>query len=109
MPATETELFVERTYESHAAAGTGEVRLRVFRPERDPEPGGSWRCRVRIDGVEPTVDQHAYGEDGLQALVLALEMARVCLRFADLPGGASLRWMGDADLGIPVMLPGAPA
>ncbi len=106
---TGPEPFVERTLELHAADGTREVRLRVFRPERDPAPGGSWRCRVRIDGLGPAVDQHAYGEDGLQALILALEMARVRLRFADLPGGAGLRWLGGADLGIPVMLPGAPA
>lgn len=109
MPTTCTEPFVERKLESHAVAGVCEVWLRVFRPERDPEPGGSWRCRVRIDGLEPVVDQHAYGEDGVQALILGLEMARVCLRFADLPAGASLTWLGGADLGIPVMLPGAPA
>ncbi len=104
MPTSDSEPFVERTFEYHTAAGVRAVRLRVVAPERDPEPGGDWRCRLRISGLDGEVDQHAYGEDGLQALILALEMARVVLGTTPLPEGAALAWLGHPDLGIPAML-----
>lgn len=100
--------FVERIFELRTPAGERAVRLRVGAPEPDPAPGGSWRCRVEIAGGPWAVDQHAYGEDGLQALVLGLEMARILLRTTPLPAAASLTWLHDSDLGIPVMLPGSP-
>jgi len=107
-PARRSDAFVERAFQFHVEGHDREVRLRVSAPDRDPRPGGRWRCRVEIAGFGRDVDQYAYGEDGLQALVLGLEMARVRLRTTPLPSGASLTWLGDAALGIPVMLPGSP-
>lgn len=100
--------FAERTFKLLTPEGNREVRLRISAPEPDPEPGGSWRCRVQITGELWAVDQHAYGEDGVQALVLGLEMARVCLRSTPLPGGTTLTWLGEPALGLPVMLPDSP-
>lgn len=99
--------FAERVFELDGPGGGSPVTLRLGAPERDPAPGGSWRCRVTIAGLPTVVDRHVYGEDGLQALVLALEMARIYLRTAPLPDGASLTLFGNPDLGIPPMLPGS--
>jgi hypothetical protein len=76
------------------------VRLVLGRPEPDPAPGGDWRCRVWLVGRGIAVDQYAYGVDSLQALGLALEMARALLR----PG--EVTWLRQADLGLPRSLPG---
>jgi hypothetical protein len=109
MPPSQPGSFVERVFECRTPAGAQPARLRVDAPELDPAVGGRrWRCRLRLTGAGPDVDQYAYGEDGLQALILGLEMARIVLATAPLPAGAALTWLGDADLGIPVMLPGSP-
>jgi hypothetical protein len=39
-------------------------------PERDPLPGGDYRCLVKLPG-RPS-GRHIYGVDSLQALMLAL-------------------------------------
>jgi hypothetical protein len=76
------------------------VRLAIGRPEPDPEPDGDWRCRVMIEGLGPRVDQHAYGVDAVQALALALEMARAHLQPSSAQP-ARVRWLGQTDLGLP--------
>ena len=107
--ASSTSAFVERVFLLHTPDGDGEVRLRVSAPEPDPKSAVGWRCRVSITGPLGDVGQWAYGENGVQALVLGLEMARVRLRTTPLPAGAVLTWLGDPGLGLPVMLPGSPA
>ena len=106
---TRRAALVERTFEYHTAEGLRQVRLTLSVPKPDRARRAGWRCRVRIAGLDRGVDQYAYGVDGVQALVLALEMARVILRTTPLPDGARLTWLDDDDLGIPAMLPGAPA
>jgi hypothetical protein len=92
---------VERRFERHGAHGVTAVRLCLGRPERDPVPGGDWRCRVVIAGMPQPVDRYAYGIDGLQALTLALEMAAADLRYARLPEGERLTFLGGSDLCLP--------
>jgi hypothetical protein len=106
VPNSETR-FAERTFDLRAEGAVERVHLRVAAPEPDPA-GGAWRCRIHLTGPGLDVDRYAYGEDGLQALILGLEMARVRLRTMPLPAGATLTWLGEADLGIPAMLPNSP-
>ncbi|CAA9295138.1 MAG: hypothetical protein AVDCRST_MAG11-421 [uncultured Gemmatimonadaceae bacterium] len=106
---TRRAALVERTFEYHTAEGLRQVRLTLSVPKPDRARRAGWRCRVRVTGLDRGVDTYAYGEDGMQALVLALEMARVILRTAPRPDGARLTWLDDEDLGIPTMLPGPPA
>jgi hypothetical protein len=100
---------VERTFERLGPSGAADVRLALGRPERDPAPGGDWRCRVVIDGLPHAVDRYAYGIDGLQALTLALVMAGADLRQARLPAGERLTFLGGPDLGLPAAGPGGAA
>jgi hypothetical protein len=76
-----------------------EVIVRLGRPEPDPTPGGAWRCRMEILGL-PSGDlsRDVHGEDSLQALILALELAHIDL--THLPAATSLTWSGDPDLGL---------
>lgn len=99
--ADDLDPVVERTFERHTAAGGAEVRMAVGRPERDPAPGGDWRCRLVVSGLPDPVDRYVYGIDGLQALLLALHMAAVDLRHARLPAGERLTFLGEPDLGLP--------
>jgi hypothetical protein len=95
------EPAVARTFERHTATGVREVRLALARPEPDPGPGGDWRCRLVIVGLPHRVDRYAYGIDGLQAFTLALHMAAADLRYAALPAGERLTFLGTPDLGLP--------
>ena len=105
-PLADADAVVERTFERTGPAGAAVVRLALGRPEPDPEPGGDWRCRVVVSGLGRLVDQYAYGIDSLQALALALEMARALLAHAALRPGERLQWLGDADLGLPRVIAG---
>jgi len=72
------------------------VFARVGVPERE---GDDWRCATVIDGA-PTENEvfHAYGEDSLQALQLALYALAVRLNALKKTG--VLTWLGSTDLGI---------
>ena len=103
-----TASFVRRVFEQRSATDRKPVALELGVPECDPLDG-AWRCRLRLRGASVAIDQHAYGEDGLQALLLAIEMARVLLTTTPWPPGTSLTWCEDAELGLPMPPPGAPA
>ena len=109
-PSPGEDAAVERVFELTGPDGVAEVRLALGPPEPDPRPDGDprcpdWRCRVRIAGLARPVDQHAYGIDALQALALGCEMARSYLETAPLAAGQALTWLGQADLGLPRVLP----
>ena len=99
---SDLDVVAKRTYER--VDGGAPVRLRVCRPAPDPAPGGDWRCRLVIDGLGRPVDRWAYGIDGVQALGLALEIARSYLQPSP-EHPALVTWLGQADLGLPRLLP----
>jgi hypothetical protein len=66
-----------------------------------PEPDeGSWRCATLIEGA-PTMNEvfHAYGEDSMQALLLAMQALAIRLQVVARTG--TLTWFGGEDLGLP--------
>ena len=79
--------------------------VQLGRPER--QPTGEWSCPFRITGQVSHVVRHAYGEDSMQALQLAVDAIGMALR--ELP--ADVAWAGCEALGtgfpgsIPVLLP----
>jgi hypothetical protein len=80
---------VERTY-SRGRSHDPAVTLQIGRPRR--VPGRDWACPVRIQETngKPAVVQPVFGIDSLQALLLALEYARVSLTIPD----RKLRFLG---------------
>ena len=79
------------------------VDLVVGQPVRSPnaEEGEPWWCPIRF-GVGPDKLWASAGEDSLQALILALELARKLLPFyAKQAGGTILLDPGDTDVITP--------
>src|SRR5690348_1964578 len=58
--------FVERVFELDG----GELIVRFYAPSR--EPGGEFKCRLSIGWPEREVRTYLCGEDGVQALMLAM-------------------------------------
>lgn len=78
------------------------ITLTIYKPKE--EPGSDWVCSFQIEGIEKEpIHQNAYGLDALQALLNALEGARLTLLSSNL----SITWDGgnEGDIGIPRMIP----
>ena len=59
-----------------------------------------WRCATLIDGAPTEGDVfHAYGEDSLQALLLAVQALAIRLKALGRTG--TLTWFESSDLGLP--------
>ena len=68
------ELFLRRDY--HLITG-GNVTLIVYHPTKFSE-GSDFECEYEIRGLRSLVQRTAGGIDGLQCVLLALEMAAAC-------------------------------
>lgn len=76
------------------------ISVTVAQPQYEAE--GGWSCRVAIREGDRAEELSAYGEDSLQALLLAVSMLR-----AHLTAGQRVRrltWLGDPDLGLDLVL-----
>lgn len=102
------EALAEREFELRDASGVVRaVVVRIGRPEK-VEPG-FWTCAYEIAGARGAgvVDESAaHGEDGMQALILALQKVGEDLACIGRTRG-SLTWLGAADLGFPRALTAA--
>lgn len=80
------------------------VRIEIAQPR---ELSGCWCCAYRIRGAGLRIDFRAFGEDGLQALLLTFVAVRAQLDTC----GQPLVWTGDqhgdraGDVGIPLQAP----
>lgn len=92
--------LVERKLET--ADGRAHVGVHIGAPEDD---SGKWRCAYSMSRGDAEETQYAYGLDGLQALLMAFEGARVLVERS----GARLKWAGGepGDAGIPRFVPQA--
>jgi GNAT superfamily N-acetyltransferase len=68
----------------HADGSRGPVHVSVGVPTR--RDTGEWRCRVRLDGLEPSLPDIA-GEDALQSLGLAFQLLGQLLARFEATGG----------------------
>lgn len=67
-----------------------------------PRPDGDdWRCDYRIEWPGRIRSSYAFGVDSVQALLLAMQMARADLTNAEEVKGRRLTWLGQSDLGLP--------
>jgi len=83
--------------------GIGDVTVSIGAPRRHPK--GNWECPFLIEGLGKAKIQGAAGADGLQALLLAVEGARVTLDKI----GTGYTWLetdpDKAGTGIPRYIP----
>ncbi len=78
-----------------------EIVVSIGKPT--PDPDGDWMCPFLVEGLDGARRQAARGLDALQALLMAVEGARVTLAGS----GLRLAWQGGepGDTGIPRAVP----
>jgi hypothetical protein len=90
----DADYIAERTFE--LAAPHKQLIARIGRPTR--HGSREWACSVHVVGLdEPEISQ-AYGEDSLQALLMALSMLRARISSSQERWGIS--WPAGTDLGL---------
>lgn len=77
-----------------------QLRLEVGAPMRHPK--GDWTCAFRIVGIDNDSVYTTAGADSLQALIMAMEMARLHLEAHSLE--SRLTWLGQPVTGLGVHL-----
>lgn len=97
--SVESRWFAERELEFRQtdSAPPQKVFARVGMPEPEED---FWKCATLIEGAPTERDVfHAYGEDSLQALLLAIQALSIRLKALSHTG--TLTWFGSPDLGLP--------
>jgi hypothetical protein len=89
------EPFVERIFES----GDDVVTTRFLQPTL--APGGEFQCRWAIVWPDRVQQRYTCGQDGMQALMLAMKMVHSELLESDLYKAGSLTYLGQRDLDLP--------
>ncbi|WP_155798763.1 DUF6968 family protein [Sorangium cellulosum] len=76
-----------------------EIVLKIGQPFQVSPPGVDWACPVVLEGLGDGHSKCVYGIDGVQAIQLAIQYARIQLEASGLP----LLWMSEepGDLGLP--------
>ena len=87
--------FVERKFE----LDDGDLIVRFFAPAR--ATGGEFQCSYFIGWPGREVRRHACGEDGVQALMLAMRTVHSELVLSDAYKAGRLTWCDQADLDLP--------
>lgn len=98
------DVVCERRLTKRAADGLSAdraIKVRVGKPRRGKR---SWICPFHITGLDMKVPVLAYGEDAVQALLMACEGVRVTLS----RNGSLFTWIGgeEGDAGFPMMVDG---
>jgi hypothetical protein len=91
---TETA-FVERRFELYG----GELVARFYLPAK--APGGEFQCRWTISWPTGEVGRCACGEDGVQALMLAMRSVHTELVESEAYKSEKLTLFGQTDLDLP--------
>lgn len=87
--------FVQRVFELDGRA----LVVRFFVPQQ--EPTGEYRCVWTIAWPERTVEDRSFGEDAVQALMLAMQAAHMDLTGSAAYGAGRLTLWGQRDLDLP--------
>lgn len=87
--------FVERRFDLDGA----DLFVRFYRPAK--AAGGEFQCRWTISWPEREVRRYACGEDGVQALMLAMRSVHWELVESDLYKSGRLTLYDQADLDLP--------
>jgi|SRR5579872_4461497 len=64
--------------------------------------GDDFECSYKIQGLGAEETKCAFGVDGLQALLLAMQRIGIDLYTSEAFQSGQLRWLGQPDLGFPV-------
>lgn len=81
-------------------SGNDCVEILIFEPQEKLKH--EFHCKFRIIGLNGDYFRNVVGEDGVQALMLALERIGIDLYTSEAAKAGKLTWNGEADLGFPV-------
>ena len=95
MTGTIKDLFVERRFDLESGL---EVIATIFAPERQE---GCYICEYTIVWPDRRLQRHCYGEDGMQAALLAMTLVEVNLKSCPEYESGKLTWLGMRRLGLP--------
>jgi len=100
-------------------SGPREIWVRIEQPALEPKSEGEtedcWRCNYQLEGLlaasgdEAIYESMAYGQDSVQALMLALVAIGAALAAVPEPLRSTLRLQGSRHLGFPVPSKSQPA
>ncbi|MDB5702627.1 MAG: hypothetical protein JWL66_2826 [Sphingomonadales bacterium] len=76
-----------------------DVVCRFFSPEEDD---GSYFCHYEIEWPEGVRSKRAGGVDGVQAVILAMQMAHTDFLVARNIDGRKIAWLNEQSLGLPI-------
>jgi hypothetical protein len=97
---THLETVAERLLELVSKDGSIEpVMVRIGKPQRTADE--NWACTYQIMGETIERTRAIYGEDSMQALLLALSTIRAEMEAEARTTGRSLAWVGERDIGLP--------
>jgi hypothetical protein len=101
------DVIAERRLDLLTSRGARPITIRFFRPELEARPAGVWICVYEIQGLprRRAFVRAAPGFDGVQALIGALQYARLDLRVLQ-EDGVRLSLEGQPDLGFPALVEG---
>jgi hypothetical protein len=74
------------------------IRIGLGMPEQLPGEGRTWQCTVYVEGPGRNVARPIYGDDALQALVLALVVLRANVSSLKAEYGTNLTYENVGDL-----------
>ena len=79
---------------------TSKVTVAICKPVHSD--AGGFKCAVEIDGLVEKGPPAIYGEDSMQALVMALSVTGTYLAHSEAGRQGRLKWLGMDDLGFPL-------
>jgi hypothetical protein len=88
-----------RDFEQASSGKMHVVRLKIFPPV---DLGMEWSCRFTLRGGDFDQDQAAPGQDSLQAMLGAMQVAAIDLYTSAPWKSGQLTFLGMRDLGLPV-------
>ncbi len=98
-------LIATRVLTLRGESGDAEIPIRIFAPERD-ESMGCWKCRYAVEWPAEKFESQGYGEDAVQAIVIAFQKISAELYTSDEHKSGRLGWNEPGDgYGFPMVKP----
>jgi len=90
------EVIANRELNYKSTNGEQSLIVKLGKPRLDSKPGGDWECPIQI-GEKIKL---GYGVDSYQALLMAIQLVSIDLKYLKDKQKLNLNWLGMDDLGL---------